>query len=146
MYLGLIRAALPNAKIIHMQRNPIDTCLSIYFQPFDSAHSYANDLNDLAHYYREYRRVMQHWQAVLPADAMLHVPYEQLVGDQEAWSRKMLEFTGLPWDERCLDFHLTERKVGTASNWQVRQKISKTSVERWRNYEKFVGPLMGLLG
>ena len=145
LHLGLIRAAFPNARIVHMQRNPIDTCLSIYFQHFNTSHAYANDLDDLAHYYAEYSRVMQHWEANLPTESILHVPYEGLVADQEGWSRKMLDFIGLPWDARCIDFHQCERTVSTASNWQVRQRISKTSVLRWRNYEKFVGPLQKLM-
>jgi tetratricopeptide (TPR) repeat protein len=142
LHLGLIHAALPNARIIHMRRNPIDTCLSIYFQNFGVVHSYANDLEDLAHYYTEYLRVMDHWRRTLPVDAILDVPYEGLVDDPEAWSRKMLEFVGLPWDPACMEFHRTSRTVSTFSKWQARQKISKSSVERWRNYEKFVGPLL----
>jgi tetratricopeptide (TPR) repeat protein len=145
MFLGLIRAALPRARIIHMQRDPVDTCLSMYFQQFEGSAAYTNDLEDLAHYYSEYSRLMSHWRAILPADAMLEVPYEELVEDQEAWSRRLLEFIGLPWDARCLDFHRTERAVMTASNWQVRQKISKGSVGRWRGYADFVGPLLSLL-
>jgi tetratricopeptide (TPR) repeat protein len=143
-FLGLIHAALPNARIIHMRRNPIDTCLSIYFQDFETAVSYANDLEDLAHYYTEYLRVMKHWRVVLPKATILDVPYEGLVSDQEVWSRRMLEFIGLPWDPRCLDFHETHRTVITASKWQVRQKITGASVLRWRNYEKFLGPLLRL--
>jgi tetratricopeptide (TPR) repeat protein len=144
LFLGLIHAALPNARIIHMRRNPVDTCLSIYFQNFDVAHSYANDLEDLAHYYTEYLRLMKHWSSLLPGHAMMEVPYEGLVGDQEAWSRKMVGFIGLPWDNRCLDFSRTNRVVVTRSRWQVRQTISKSSVERWHNYEDFIGPLLGL--
>jgi tetratricopeptide (TPR) repeat protein len=143
-FLGLIHAALPNARVIHMRRNPIDTCLSIYFQHFETAVSYANDLEDLAHYYTQYLRIMKHWGLILPKDAILDVSYEGLVNDQEAWSRKMLEFIGLPWDPRCLDFHETHRTVITASKWQVRQKINSASVLRWRNYEKFLGPLLHL--
>ena len=143
--LGLIHAALPNAGIIHMQRNPIDTCLSIYFHDFQTAHSYANDLEDLANYYTEYLRIMEHWRLTLPEGAMLEVSYEGLIDDQEAWSRKMLEFLGLPWDPVCLDFHLTKRTITTFSKWQARQKIDRTSVERWRNYQKFVGPLRCLV-
>jgi tetratricopeptide (TPR) repeat protein len=143
-HLGMIHAALPEARIIHMRRNPIDTCLSIYFQNFHVMHSYAHDLEDLAHYYQEYMRVMRHWRCVLPPQAILEVPYESLVEDQETWSRKMLDFIGLPWDPACLDFHRTSRTVSTFSKWQVRQKISKTSVERWRNYAPFVTPLMRL--
>jgi tetratricopeptide (TPR) repeat protein len=145
LWLGLIHAALPNARIIHLQRNPLDTCLSIYFQHFESAYSYANDLEDLAHAYTEYTRVMAHWRAVLPAGAMLEVPYEGLVAEQQAWTRRMLGFIGLPWDARCIDFHQTPRTVMTTSRWQVRQKISATSVERWRHYEKFLGPLLRLV-
>jgi len=143
-FLGLIHAALPNARIIHMRRNPIDTCLSIYFQHFETAVSYANDLEDLAHYYTQYLRIMKHWRLILPEDAILDVSYEGLVNDQEAWSRKMLKFVGLPWDPRCLDFHETHRTVITASKWQVRQKINSASILRWRNYEKFLGPLLSL--
>jgi predicted O-linked N-acetylglucosamine transferase (SPINDLY family) len=144
-FLGLIRAALPNARIIHMHRHPLDNCLSIYCQHFESAVSYANDLEDLAHYYTEYRRLMNHWESVLPEGAILNVPYESLVGDQEAWTRAMLTFIGLPWDARCLDFHRTHRSVVTASKWQVRQKINGSSIGRWRNYEKFMEPLRGLV-
>lgn len=144
-WLGLIHASLPHARIIHLRRNPLDTCLSIYFQHFESAYSYANDLDDLAHAYTEYLRVMVHWRAVLPAGAMLEVPYEALVADQQAWTRKILEFIGLPWDSRCIDFHQTSRTVMTTSRWQVRQKISAASVERWRHYQKFLGPLLPLL-
>jgi tetratricopeptide (TPR) repeat protein len=143
-HLGMIHAALPAARIIHMRRNPIDTCLSIYFQNFHIAHSYSNDLGDLAHYYEEYLGVMEHWRAILPADAVLDVPYEALVQDPETWSRKMVEFADLPWDEACLNFHQTRRSVSTFSKWQVRQKINTTSVERWRNYAAFVGPLLRL--
>jgi tetratricopeptide (TPR) repeat protein len=145
MYLGLIHAALPNARIIHMRRDPIDTCLSIYFQDFGRAHPYASDLNDLAAFFAEYSRLVDHWRETLPGDAILDVPYEALVRDQEAWSRIMVEFIGLSWDQRCLEFHRTARTVSTHSKWQARQKISASSVGRWRNYEKFVGPLLTLV-
>jgi tetratricopeptide (TPR) repeat protein len=142
--LGLIHAALPNARIIHMRRDPIDTCLSVYFQDFEAAYDYATDLEDLAHYHDEYSRIMQHWQAVLPPGAMMEVPYEALVTDFEIWSKKMIEFLGVAWDPICLEFHQTRRTVITASKWQVRQKISTGSVERWRNYERHLGPLLRL--
>jgi tetratricopeptide (TPR) repeat protein len=145
LYAGLIHGAFPQARIIHMQRHPIDTCLSIYFQNFFSIGPYANDLGDLAHYYRQYLRITDHWRAVLPATTLLEIPYEGLIEDQEGWTRRMLEFIGLPWDPRCLDFHQTERVVITASKWQVRQKISNASIARWRHYEPFVGPLRDLL-
>jgi tetratricopeptide (TPR) repeat protein len=143
-FLGLIHAALPNARIIHMRRHPLDTCLSIYMQPFETAVSYANDLDDLAHYYTEYLRLMDHWRSTLPAHAILDVSYEGLVSDQEAWTRRILEFIGVPWDSRCLDFHRTERTVLTASKWQVRQKLNASSIGRWRHYEKYLGALSNL--
>jgi tetratricopeptide (TPR) repeat protein len=145
LYAGLIHAVFPRARIIHLRRHPIDTCLSIYFQNFLNAAAFCNDLEHLAHYYREYVRITDHWRAVLPATAFLEVPYEDLVADQERWSRRMLEFIGLPWDPRCLEFHRSERVVITASKWQVRQSINAASVGRWRNYERYVGPLGSLL-
>lgn len=144
-YLGLIHSVFPNARIIHAQRDPIDTCLSNYFQDFSAFYNFTNDLGDLAHYYREYHRLMAHWREVLPPDIFLDVPYEALVHHQEEWSRKIIKFIGLDWDNRCLDFHKTERSVATVSHWQVRQEMYKTSVGRWRNYEKYVGPLGGLM-
>jgi len=140
---GLIGAALPGAKVIHMQRDPIDTCLSIYFQHFEALNTYTHDLEDLAHYYRQYRRLMRHWRAVLP-EAILDVPYEGLVADPEGWTRRMLEFIDLPWDARCLDFQRTQRAVVTASKWQIRQPVSARSIGRWRRYEKFIDPLISL--
>jgi len=145
MSLGLIQALLPNARIIHMQRHPIDTCLSNYFQNLSLVHAYAIDLDDLADYYEEYLRVMAHWRSLLPTGAILDVPYEELVTDPEAWTRRMLEFIGLPWDPRCLDFHEAVRTVSTISNWQVRQRINRSSAGRWRNYEQYVGALRRLL-
>jgi tetratricopeptide (TPR) repeat protein len=144
--LGLIHAALPGARFIHLQRSPLDTCLSIYFQGFSASLSYATDLGDLAHYYHEYRRLMAHWRAVLPPETLLEMRYEALVEDPEAWSRRMLAHIGMPWDPRCLEFHRTERPVLTASNWQVRQPLGKHSIDRWRRYERFLGPLREALG
>jgi tetratricopeptide (TPR) repeat protein len=143
-YLGVIHSVFPNARIIYMRRDPIDTCLSCYFQQFSPALNFAMDMSDLAHYYREHQRLMAHWHAVLPPGTILDVPYAELVADQEGWTRKILDFLGLEWDERCLVFHETKRAVITASYWQVRQKIYKDSVARWRNYEKWIGPLLGL--
>lgn len=145
LWLGPFHAAFPQARIIHTLRNPADTCLSIYFQNFKRDHTYATDLDDLAYYYREYARLMQHWRSVLPADRLLEVPYEALVEDQAAWSRRLVDFIGLEWDERCLDFHTVERKVATASNWQVRQPVYQSSKARWRHYESHLGALLDLL-
>jgi tetratricopeptide (TPR) repeat protein len=144
-HAGLIHAAFPRARIIHMQRHPIDTCLSIYFQNFYNTSPYANDLDNLAFYYGEYLRIMSHWRSVLPATTLLEVPYEGLIKDQEGWTRRLVNFVGLPWDPKCLDFHTTNRVVITTSKWQVRQKIHAASAGRWRHYEKFLGPLRRLL-
>jgi tetratricopeptide (TPR) repeat protein len=143
-FLGPIYSVFPNARVIYMRRDPIDTCLSCYFQQFLLGINFASDLSDLAHYYREHRRIVAHWRAVLPTGFILEVPYEELVADQEMWSRKMLDFIGLEWDSRVLEFQTTKRQVVTASAWQVRQKIYNSSVARWRNYEKFIGPLKAL--
>lgn len=145
-YLGLIHSVLPRARIIYVRRDPIDTCLSCYFHQFSTAHNFTMDLSDLAHYYREHVRLVGYWNRVLPCAVLLEVPYAELVADQEGWTRRIVEFIGLEWDERCLDFHATQRPVLTASFWQVRQKIYNSSVDRWRSYEKFLGPLLALRG
>ena len=144
--LGLIHSVFPNARIIYMQRDPIDTCLSCYFQRLSPALNFAMDLSDLAHYYGEHKRLVAHWRAVLPAGSILDVPYAELLADQEKWTRKMLDFLGLDWDPGCLEFERTDRAVATSSYWQVRQKIYKSSLGRWRNYEKYIGPLLPLAG
>ena len=146
LYAGLIHSVFPRACILHVTRHPLDTCVSIYFQNFFNMATYGRDLGSLAHYYGEYLRVMAHWRSVLPAHALLEIPYEGLVADQEGWTRRMLEFIGLPWDARCLDFQETARVVITASRWQVRQRISAASVGRWRNYERHLEPLRHLAG
>jgi tetratricopeptide (TPR) repeat protein len=142
---GLIHAALPNARFIHLSRNPLDTCLSIYFQDFEIAYSYANDLGDLAHAYAQYERLMQHWRRTLPDTALLDVPYEKLVADPMHWSRRMLEFVGLPWDPKTIEIQNTRRIISSASNWQARQAINASSVARWRNYASFIDPLLPLM-
>lgn len=143
-YLGLIHSALPNARLIYLRRDPIDTCLSCFLQDFPPALNFTLDLSDLAHFYTQHHRLMEHWRRALPPGRLLDVPYAELIADQEGWSRKILEFVGLPWDDRCLSFHTTNRTVLTASYWQVRQKLYSSSVGRWRNYRKFIGPLVSL--
>lgn len=143
-YLGPIHSVLPQARIIYVRRDPIDTCLSCYFQPFSGAYGFTLDLADLAHYYREHRRLVDHWRNVLPPGVLLEVHYADLVEEREKWSRKILDFIGLEWDERCAEFHTAARPVLTSSFWQVRQKMYNSSLERWRNYEQFIGPLRSL--
>jgi tetratricopeptide (TPR) repeat protein len=144
-YLGLIHSVFPRARMIYLQRDPLDTCLSCYFQrfSFSATYNFAWDLSELAHYYRQHRRLMDHWRRALPG-TVLDVPYEELVADQEGWTRKILDFIGLEWDERCLNFHQTRRTVFTASYAQVRQQMYTSSAGRWRNYRKFIGPLLSL--
>ncbi|MBV9345555.1 MAG: tetratricopeptide repeat protein [Gammaproteobacteria bacterium] len=144
LYAGLIAAALPGARFIHVVRDPLDTCLSVYCQNFLNAAPYAHDLEWLAHFYTQYRRLMAYWRDSLPPDSLLEVPYEGLVSDPEQWTRRMLEFIGLPWDPRCLEFHRTERVVITASKWQVRQRLHAGAVGRWRHYERHLEALRPL--
>ena len=141
LLLGLVALMLPEARIIDCRRDPMDSCLSCYFNDFTKGYNFSNDLGDLAAYYRDYRRLMDHWRAVLPG-AIFDMPYEDLVADQEKATRKMLDFCALDWDQRCLEHHKNERPVRTASNVQARQKIYSTSLRRWKPYEKYLGPLI----
>ncbi len=144
-HLGLIALLLPGARVIHCRRHPLDTCLSVFFQNFGSSHPYATKLADIAFFYKEYQRLMTHWQQVLDLP-MLEVDYEELVSDQERVSRAMVAFCGLDWDDRCLQFHKTERYITTASYDQVRRPMYASSKARWKNYEKYLGPLQEALG
>lgn len=144
--LGLIHLMLPNAKIVHVMRNPVDTCLSCYTRMFNKSQYQSYDLAEIGRYYRNYAQLMQHWRNVLPAGAFYEIQYEDIVADQEGQARALLEYCGLEWDDACLDFHKTERNIRTASVTQVRQPIYKTSIEKWRHYEKHLGPLLDALG
>ena len=139
-HLGLIQLLFPGAHVIHCRRNPLDTCLSIYSQSFNRMHNYAVRLDSLGHFYREYERLMVHWHDVLDLP-ILDVCYEELIENPQEISRSLVEFCGLEWDDRCLNFHQSGREVATASYNQVRQPIYKQSRERWRNYEAYLGPL-----
>ncbi len=141
---GMIHCLLPGARIIHCRRNALDNCLSVYFTRFASSHCYAYDLEDLAYYYEQYLRLMRHWRVVLPSDRFCEVRYEDVVADTEQAARQLIHFCGLAWDPRCLDIGAGERAIRTASKWQARQPVYTTSVERWRHYEPYLGPLMRL--
>lgn len=140
LHLGLIALLFPNARIIHCQRDPMDTCLSNYFQNFSAGLDFADDLADLGQHFREYDKLMQHWKQVIGLP-ILEINYEDLVNKQEAETRRLLEFLDLPWDDRCLSFHKAERVVGTASYNQVREPLYTKSVARWKHYEPHLDEL-----
>lgn len=142
--LGFIRFLFPNAHIIHCMRNPVDTCLSIYFQFFVQANGYAYDLETLGKYYNEYLRIMKHWRSLEQIN-MYEVQYEDLVKNQQKISKEIIEHVGLEWDEKCMLFHENKRPVRTASSDQVRHPIYTSSIERWKKYEKHLQPLLDVL-
>jgi tetratricopeptide (TPR) repeat protein len=143
--VGLIHLALPNAKIIHTVRDPVDTCISCFSKLFTEGQSYTYDLGELGRYYKRYERLMAHWRDVLPPGRILDVRYEDVVADLEAQARRIVSHCELPWDDRCLSFHETDRPVRTASATQVRQPIYSSAVGRWRVYEEFLEPLLTAL-
>ena len=145
-YLGLIRRALPGARIIHSLRDPMDSCLSNYTRLFNQTMEFAYDLEDLGHHYNNYVRCMRHWDQVIPADALLHLPYEAMVADLPVQARRIIAHIGLDWDDACLAFHENRRPVRTASVAQVREPIYQSSVARWRGYGEHLGPLRAIVG
>ena len=145
-FLGLIHLALPNARIIHTCRDPIDTCLSCFSKLFTDEQPFTYDLSELARYYRAYQKLMEHWRRVLPPGVMLDVKYEELVTDFEEQTRRIVTHCGLEWDDRCLSFYETRRPVKTASVVRVRQPIYRSSVGRWRPDGDLLRPLLEALG
>ena len=144
--IGLIRLILPNAKIIHTMRHPMDTCVSCYSRLFAEGLYFSYDLAELGRFYRYYSQLMAHWRSVLPDGALLEVSYEDVVDDLEGQARRLIDYCGLPWDDRCIAFHETRRPVRTASAVQVRQPVFRTSLQRCRKYEAYLGPLLRELG
>ncbi|MBI2234972.1 MAG: tetratricopeptide repeat protein [Micavibrio aeruginosavorus] len=142
--IGMIAAAMPNAKIIHCRRNPVDTCLSCYKQLFARGQYWSYDLEELGRYYLLYEEIMQHWRDVLPG-RFYEIDYETTVGDFEHQARALIDYVGLPWDDRCLEPHKNKRTVLTASKTQVIKPVYKTSVESWRNYEAQLQPLVKIV-
>jgi hypothetical protein len=140
LYLGLIHLMLPKARIICMQRDPLDTCLSIYTILFSESHPYAYDLREAGLYTRFSRDLMAFWKDWL-GDRVHFQSYEELVRQPEPAVRKLLAFCDLPFHEDCLQFHKTDRPVKTASASQVRERLNTRSIGRWRNYRKHLGPL-----
>lgn len=144
LYIGLIAKALPNAKIIHLKRSPMDSCYAMYKTLFRMGYPFSYDMNDLAEYYAAYAKLMDHWHAVFPG--RIHdVTYSDLVADQETQSRSLVAACGLKWEEGCLSFHENSAPSATASAAQVRQPIYSSSVEKWRNYATALAPLQNAL-
>ncbi|MGA2125673.1 MAG: sulfotransferase [Xanthobacteraceae bacterium] len=140
-YAGLIHLALPNARIIHTCRDPIDTCLSCFSILFVGDQPYTYNLEELGHYHAAYRTLMEHWRKVLPPGVMLDVQYEDMVDDIETQARRIVAHCGLEWEDSCLAFHETQRPVQTASAFQVRRPIYRDSVGRSRLYGEMLEPL-----
>jgi tetratricopeptide (TPR) repeat protein len=145
-FVGLIHLALPNARIIHARRDPLDTCLSCFATLFTGDHRVAYELRELGRYYRAYEGLMEHWAGVLPDGVLLEVRYEDVVADLERQARRIVAHCGLGWDDACLGFHGLRRPVRTASATQVRRPIYHSSVGRWRAYGELLSPLIEALG
>jgi len=143
LYCGLMHKALPKAKIIALQRDPMDTCYAVYKAMFTGAYPFSYDLQDLGKYFLAYRDLMAHWGETL-GTSLLTVDYETLVAEQEQQSKRIVDFCGLPWQPACLDFHQIGSVSTTASAVQVRQPIYSSSVGKWRNYQKELAPLTEL--
>jgi tetratricopeptide (TPR) repeat protein len=144
LLVGMIADLFPNARIIHCERNPMDTCFSIFTNLFTGVHSYAYQLDELGHYHLLYQQLMAHWYEVLPG-RIYTLNYERMVADTEGEVRKLLDFCELPFEAGCLTFFENERAVVTASNTQIRQPIYTSSVEGWRKFEQGLAPLRAIL-
>jgi tetratricopeptide (TPR) repeat protein len=144
LYLGLIKAMFPDARIVHTRRSPLDNCLSVYFLHLDHGMGYATQLPDIGHYYLQQERLMAHWRALF--GAQIHeFDYDRFVAAPAAELTGLLAHCGLDWDARCLEFHQARGSVKTASVWQVRQPLYQRSSGRWRNYERQLAPLRAML-
>ncbi len=144
-HVGLIHLILPNARIIHTMRDPVDTCVSCFSRLDAVSSTFSYDLAELGCYYRWYYELMEHWRSVLPVGAMLDVTYEEVVDNLEEQARRLIDYCGLRWDDRCLSFHETSRPIRTASNVQVRRPLYRSSLARWRRYEAYLAPLLAEL-
>lgn len=144
-FVGIIQAILPNAKIIHSRRHPVETCLSCYRILFAEGHQWTYDLGQLGRYYKRYWNMMEHWRQNYPG-VMYEVRYEDNVADVEGQAKALINYLNLDWDDNCLNFYNTDRPVKTASASQVRKPIYKTSTNRWRKYEAYLGPLLEEIG
>lgn len=143
--IGLIRLALPGARIIHVERDPTDTCLSCFSKLFTGDLAFTYNLGELGRYYRAYRDLMAHWRQALPPGAMLEVRYEDVVSDLEGQARRLFAHCDIPWNDACLAFHQSRRVVRTASNTQVRRPLYASSVGRWHDFSELTRPLLDIL-
>jgi hypothetical protein len=143
---GLIHLALPDAKIVHVRRDPVDTCVSCFTRHFTEELNHTYDLAELGRYYRAYHDMMEHWRRALPAGVMLEVEYEKLTGNLEGEARRLLAFCGLPWNDAVLRFHQNARPVQTHSVAQVRRPLYQSSIGRWRAFDDLLQPLLRELG
>ncbi|PTB20600.1 hypothetical protein C9I57_12275 [Trinickia symbiotica] len=146
LYAGMIPLIVPGARIVHVRRDPVDTCVSCYTKLFAGHQPFAYDLAELGAFYRHYERLMAHWRELLPRDVFIETEYEAVVDDLESEARRLIGWLGLPWDDACLNFHHNRRVVRTASVNQVRQPIYRTSKGRWRAYARYLDPLLEALG
>lgn len=144
LYLGLIHLAMPDAKIIHLRRNPMDVCYAIYKTLFRTGYPFSYSLQDVGRYYIVYHRLMDHWRNTIP-DTFLEVDYERLISDQEGETRRILEYLELDWEDTCLEFHRHSGPAATASAAQVRQPIYSSSVGLWRKYARQLAPFANKL-
>jgi tetratricopeptide (TPR) repeat protein len=144
LYCGIIRQALPDARIVHLRRHPLAAGYAMFKTLFKDGYPFSYDLGDIARYYVAYRRLMRHWDEVMPG-VILHVDYEKLVADQVGETRRLLEFCGLEWQEACLDFQHNASATTTASAAQIRRPMYDSSVAQWRHYETQLKPLRDLL-
>ncbi len=142
---GTIAAALPNAKIVHVVRHPMDACYAMYKYLFKNGYPFSYTLPELAGYYIEYHRLMQHWREILPPGQMHEIKYEQLVENLETEARKLLAFLELPWQESCIRFHQNSQASTTGSAAQVRRPVYSSSVGKWRCFEQQLRPLQQAL-
>jgi tetratricopeptide (TPR) repeat protein len=144
-FAGLIHMILPNARIVHVIRDPVDTCLSCFSKLFSGDQPFAYDLGELGRFHSAYQRLMAHWRQVLPPHVLLEVRYERLIDDFATEARRLVAHCGLPWDDACLEFHKASRAVHTASVTQVRQPIYRSSIGRWRPDAALLRPLLDAL-
>jgi LPS sulfotransferase NodH len=141
----LFHLAFPTAPVIYLKRNAVDTCLSIWTTPYTTPPEFVYDKGDIAFVYEQHLALMSHWRTSLPIGRIFEMQYEDLVADRESVLARLLEYCGLDWSDACLQHEKNERLVGTPSFWQVRQPVYKTSVDRWKRFEPWLGEFARLI-